>query len=197
VEAVEHPIPTEALVRPWRRATVVASLVAGVELVVLVFAGMALLARPFIDRATGGGAATAAKRTAAVAPGRAHPARRAHVVRPAKAREAARALAKEAAPAARPALAPARTPVAVLNGFGLRGAAAAAASRVRAHGYPVTSVANARKMGSPLSIVMYGPGLRPEGVRLARDLRIRVVGPLDGVRPGDLRGAKLVVVVGR
>lgn len=183
---MEHTVPPEVLVRPWRRATVVASLVAGVELIVLVFAGMALLAKPFINRAAGG---------AAAAPAAAKPAKAAHGAHAAVAVKA-RPLPKPA-PVGKPRLTPAHTPVAVLNGFGVRGAAAAAAARVRAHGYPVTSVANARKMDSPRSVVMYGPGLRADGVRLAHDLRIGVVGPLDGVRPGDLRGAKLVVLVGR
>ena len=190
---MERSVPSEVLVRPWRRATVVASLLAGVELIVLVFAGMALLAKPFINRAAGSSTATPAARRVA-APAAAKPAKAAHRARAAAAR--ARPLPKPA-PVGRPRLSRAHTPVAVLNGFGVNGAAGAAAARVRAHGYPVTSVANARKMGSPRSVVMYGPGLRAEGVRLAHDLRIGAVGPLDGVRAGDLRGAKLVVLVGR
>ena len=43
---------------------------------------------------------------------------------------------------------------------------------------------------------MYRAGRRPEAVRLARDLGIRMVSPLDGVRPRDLLGAQLAVVVG-
>ena len=192
---MEHSVPPEVLVRPWRRATVVASLVAGVELIVLVFAGMALLAKPFINRAAGGAVEKPAARRAVAAPTAAKPAKAAHRAHAAVTVKA-RPLPKPA-PVGKPRLVPAHTPVAVLNGFGVSGAAGAAAARVRAHGYPVTSIANARKMDSPRSVVMYGPGLRADGLRLARDLRIGVVGPLDGVRPSDLRGAKLVVLVGR
>ena len=45
---------------------------------------------------------------------------------------------------------------------------------------------------------MYRPGLRGEALRLARDLGLepgRAV-PLDGLRASQLRGAKLVLVVG-
>jgi hypothetical protein len=43
---------------------------------------------------------------------------------------------------------------------------------------------------------MYRAGFAPEALRLARDLGIRMVGPLDGIRSGQLGGAHAVVVVG-
>ena len=43
---------------------------------------------------------------------------------------------------------------------------------------------------------MYRPGRRPEALRLARDLGIRLVWPLDGLRPRQLHGAQLAVVLG-
>jgi hypothetical protein len=43
---------------------------------------------------------------------------------------------------------------------------------------------------------MYRIGRRPEALRLARDLRIGLVSPLDGLRPRDLLGAQVAVVVG-
>jgi hypothetical protein len=43
---------------------------------------------------------------------------------------------------------------------------------------------------------MYRTGRRAEGLRLARELGIRLVSPLDGLRARDLKGAKLAVVVG-
>jgi hypothetical protein len=46
------------------------------------------------------------------------------------------------------------------------------------------------------TLVMYRPGFGSEGARLARDLRIRVVSPLDGMSVGQLAGAHLVVVLG-
>ncbi len=86
--------------------------------------------------------------------------------------------------------------VTVLNGNGLAGAAAAQASRVRARGYVVGEVGNAPRTGYGRSVVMYRIGRRPEALRLARDLQIRLVSPLDGLRPRDLLGAQLAVVVG-
>ena len=88
------------------------------------------------------------------------------------------------------------TSVTVLNGSGVAGAAAAQASRVRARGYVVGEVGNAPRTGYGRSVVMYRIGRRPEALRLARDLRIRLVSPLDGLRPRDLLGAQVAVVVG-
>ena len=38
---------------------------------------------------------------------------------------------------------------------------------------------------------MYRPGFRAEGLRLARDLKVKVVGPLDGLPPSALTGGQL------
>jgi hypothetical protein len=46
------------------------------------------------------------------------------------------------------------------------------------------------------SIVMYRPGYEGEGRRLARDLGVRMVGPLDGMRPVQLHGAQAVLILG-
>ena len=43
---------------------------------------------------------------------------------------------------------------------------------------------------------MYRAGLNREGSRLAHELGIGIASPLDGLRPRDLHGAKLAVVVG-
>ena len=43
---------------------------------------------------------------------------------------------------------------------------------------------------------MYRPGLLLEARRLAREAGIRLVSPLDGLRIADLRGARLVVLLG-
>ena len=96
----------------------------------------------------------------------------------------------------RPLLPRGSVSVTVLNGNGLAGAAAAQASRVRARGYVVGQVGNAPRTGYGRSVVMYRIGRRPEALRLARDLRIQLVSPLDGLRPRDLLGAQLAVVVG-
>jgi hypothetical protein len=43
---------------------------------------------------------------------------------------------------------------------------------------------------------MYRKGFHAEGVRLARDLHVKIVGPLDGLAPSALRGAQLAIVLG-
>ena len=57
-------------------------------------------------------------------------------------------------------------------------------------------VGNAGKTTYSRSIVMYRRGYEGEGRRLAHDLGIRTVGPLDGMRPAQLHGAQAVVVLG-
>jgi hypothetical protein len=86
--------------------------------------------------------------------------------------------------------------VTILNGNGVSGAAASEASRVRARGYKVGVVGNAPRGSYGHSVVMYRAGRVREARRLARDLGIAIVSPLDGLRKGDLHGAKLAVVVG-
>jgi hypothetical protein len=43
---------------------------------------------------------------------------------------------------------------------------------------------------------MYRAGHEAEAKRLARDLKVKVVGPLDGMRPAELLGAHVALVVG-
>ena len=86
--------------------------------------------------------------------------------------------------------------VTILNGNGVSGAAASEASRVRARGYIVGRVGNAPRGSYGHSIVMYRAGRVREARRLARDLGVAIVSPLDGLRKGDLHGAKLALVVG-
>jgi hypothetical protein len=88
-----------------------------------------------------------------------------------------------------------KTSVLVLNGNGITGAAAAAASRIRARGYPVGATGNAAPSYGR-SVVMYRPGRLPEAKRLAADLGIGPVGPLDGITLRQLHRAQLVVVLG-
>jgi hypothetical protein len=57
-------------------------------------------------------------------------------------------------------------------------------------------VGNAPRSGYGRSVVIYRAGFRPEALRLGRDLGIRLVSPLDGLRVKNLAGAKLAVVVG-
>src|SRR5262245_28938812 len=88
-----------------------------------------------------------------------------------------------------------KTVVLVLNGNGRTGAAAAAASRVHGKGYKIGQITNAPERVSR-SIVMYKPGFAGEGRRLGKDLGVKLVTPLDGMRPKDLGRAQLVFILG-
>jgi hypothetical protein len=88
--------------------------------------------------------------------------------------------------------------VIVLNGNGINGAAAQAATIVRARGYRVTDTKNAPRTGYPTWRLMTAPGYAAEALRFARDLDLSKsrVGPLDGMTPKQLHGAKLVLILG-
>jgi hypothetical protein len=88
-----------------------------------------------------------------------------------------------------------KTVVLVLNGNGRTGAAASAAGRVQSRGYKIGAVPNAPRQVSR-SIVMYRPGFAGEGRRLGRDLGVRLVTPLDGMRAGQLGRAHVVFILG-
>jgi LytR cell envelope-related transcriptional attenuator len=174
---VDHPLPhPDALVRTWRFAALVATAIAALELLLLVVAGGALIA----------------KNAASPEPKRAAKSTR-RAAAPAKPKRQAVPVRRKAAP---PGIARTKVSVLVLNGNGRQGAAAAAASRVSRRGYRIRAVANAPRTDYPRSLVMYRRGFEGEGLRLARDLGVRAVGPLDGIRPGQLHGAHAVFVVG-
>jgi hypothetical protein len=169
---VEAPLTPDALIRPWRTATLVASLVAAVELVLLLGLAVLLLAKPLSH------AVRRHAEAAALAPAKKHVVITPKVV------------------IGLPKLMREQTGVAVLNGNGRSGAAATEASKLGSLGYHIRSTANARRQDYANTVVMYKRGLHAEGVRLARDLHIKVVGPLDGIGPAALHGAQLVIVVG-
>ena len=79
--------------------------------------------------------------------------------------------------------------VEVLNGNGVAGAAAIGSERVRRHQYLIAGTDNAPRTSFSRSIVMYRPGYEAEGRRLANDLKLKRVVPLDGMRARDLQGA--------
>jgi hypothetical protein len=89
----------------------------------------------------------------------------------------------------------AQTSVLVLNGNGRSGAATAGAARLAGLGYVVGGVGDAPRR-LPRTTIMYRPGFRGEAERLARDLHVRVVGPLDGMREEQLLGAHLALILG-
>ena len=167
--------------RPWRTATVVAGLIAIVEFVALVVLGAMLLAKPLshaVLRQAESAASSAPVKKAAVKVVKGTPAVPKHLG------------------AVKPKLARAHTGILVLNGNGRTGAASAEAATLQHLGYPPATTANAARHDYATTVVMYRPGLRIEGIRLARDLHVKVVGPLDGLRPAALHGAKLVVILG-
>jgi hypothetical protein len=167
----------DRMMQPWRTAAIVAVAVAAVELLVLVIVGGALLAKP-----STGSAARPAKTKVAASSSSTKKAAVTHTIH------------RAAAPAAH--LSRTKVTVLVLNGNGRQGAAASTASRVRGRGYKISGVANAPRSDFTRSLVMYRRGFEGEGRRLARDLGIGIVGPLDGLRTSQLHGANAVVVVG-
>ena len=119
-----------------------------------------------------------------------------HLKDAAVAEATAPAAVPEPPPVGQPSHARTNTSVLVLNGNGQTGAAAAEADRARARGYRISGIGDAKRTDYSRSIVMYRGGFRPEAARLARDLGIGVVGPLDGMKSRELLGAHLAVVVG-
>jgi hypothetical protein len=175
---VDHPLSApDTLVRPWRTAAYAAGAIAVVELLLLLVIGGGKLAGYVTDRVQ-----LAARESMVVTPAQVASA-------PRKAKAKAKA---SAAVAERPRT---KTAVMVLNGNGRTGAAAAAASRVQSRGYRIGEVTNAPRL-VPKSIVMYRPGFAGEGRRLAKDLGVKLVTPLDGMRASQLRGAHVVFVLG-
>jgi hypothetical protein len=157
---------------PWRARAFLAATIAVLELVVILVIGIALVARPLSHHIQ-----SAAERRA-VAPAPKH----ARAVKPAAPQHAM--------------LSRGETSVLVLNGNGRTGAAGAEADQVRNLGYLVNAVGNASRIGYTRTLVMYRPGYAAEGQRLARDAGIRLVTPLDGMRPSQLKGARIAIVVG-
>lgn len=153
---------------PWRTAALVAFGVAAVELALLLVVGLALLGKPLVF-GDGDGAKASGKSAAATK------------------------LTREPAVAK---LSRAETSVIVLNGNGSPGAASEKADLVRTRRYIVAGTGNAPRTNFARSVVMYRPAYRGEAERLARDFRIPRVAPLDGLRPADLQGAHIALIVG-
>ena len=155
---------------PWRTATIVASGVAAIELVALVILGVVLLAKPVSDHV----------RQAAEA----------KVMAPVKVKP------RPAPTVGAPKLSRAETSVIVLNGNGRAGAAAASADAVRRFGYTIGTVGNAPRSDFTRTLVMFRKGYQAEAARLAKDLDVKIVGPLDGLKTADMLGAHVALIVG-
>jgi LytR cell envelope-related transcriptional attenuator len=170
---VDHPLRAPDVVRPWRTAAYIAVAVAVVELLLLLLIGGGKLV---------GWASNHVELAA-----------QEHVLAPVKQAKPATTRKQAAAPVAtRPR---SKTVVRVLNGNGRTGAAASAAARVHSRGYRIGAVTNAPEL-VPRSIVMYKPGFAGEGRRLGRDLGVKLVTPLDGMRARDLGRAQVVFILG-
>ena len=166
---MQHAQPISASF-PWRGATLVVGAIAAVELAALIGIGAMQLAP---KRASA--AAAAAK--------------------PQPARPVAQA-PKIAAPPAHPLRARASVHVLVLNGNRVQGAASREAALLQSAGYHVAGAENAQRHDYAQSMVLYVPGWIKEARRLAHDTGIRMVAPVDGLRPAALRGSKTVVILG-
>jgi hypothetical protein len=173
---VDTPLTApDALIRPWRTATLIASLVAAIELVLLLGAGFLLLAKPLAHAMQKHAAATA------FAPVRKH---------------TATPVSHKKAPIGLPKLLRSETGVFVFNGNGRSGAASSEASKLSNLNYRVPGTGNAKRQDYATTVVMFKKGFQAEGVRLAHDMHVKIVGPLDGLKPSDLRGAQLAIVLG-
>ena len=152
---------------PWRTATLVVGTIAAAELVALVGIGAVHLAPK-------------------------HPAAAAKAIR-----TPPPVHVNKVAPLPSPPLR-ARTHVRVLilNGNGVQGAAATEAARLQSAGYRIGGAQNAQRHDYAQSMVLYVPGWIKEARRLAHDTGIRLVAPVDGLRPAALKGAQAVVILG-
>jgi hypothetical protein len=177
---VHHPASLSPP-QPWRAAAIVAAAIATLELLVLVVIGVAFGAKYLSDEAH----KAAVPASAASAP-----------AETAKSEPGPVAEGKPAETPAPPALSRRETSVLVLNGNGAQGAAGTASDQVRRRQYVVAGAANAPRSDFRRSIVMYRPGFEAEARRLAVDLKVNRVAPLDGLRIRDLQGAHLALIVG-
>jgi LytR cell envelope-related transcriptional attenuator len=155
---------------PWRGATLVVGAIAAVELAALI----------------GIGAVHLAPKHAAAAAAAAKPRHVRPVVH----------VPKVALPPAHPLRARASVHVLVLNGNLVQGAAARESALLQSAGYRIVGAANAQRHNYAQSMVLYVPGWIKEARRLAHDTGIRLVAPVDGLRPAALKGSKTVVILG-
>jgi hypothetical protein len=168
---------------PWRTATLVASAVATIELLGLIVVGAFVLAHPF-RHAAKHTTTTAAKATVV------HHAAMHRQVVPVPVKD------RVAAIPAHPLRARSLVRVLILNANGVQGAAHTEAARLQSLGYPIGGAANAPSHHYAQSMVMFMPGYLKEARRLAHDVGIRLVAPVDGLTPSTLSASRLVVLLG-
>ena len=172
---MDHP-STYGREVPWKTTALVAAALAAFELLFILVVGLALVGKAV----TGDGSPASASGEAP----------------PAKTATPAAKSAKPKPARARPTLSRNETSVIVLNGNGSPGAASDRADLVQTKGYLIAGTANAPRTDFARSVVMYRPGYRREAKRLATDFGVGRVAPLDGLRPSDLQGAHVALIVG-
>jgi hypothetical protein len=178
---VDHYAPTHELATPWRTRTLIVSGIAAAELLALVALAVVFLGKGWFQHERAAATRAAATKHAA-----------------AQAKTATtRPTTHHVTPPARPMLTRTQTGVLVLNGNGRDGAAGAEARLLRAHGYRVTAVGNAKRSDYAASIVMYRPGYGREAARLGHEFRIPIVSVVDGLLLSQLKGARAVLIVGK
>jgi len=155
---------------PWRTSTVVVGAIAIVELVALIAIGAAQLAPQRVHAK----AAAGAKPT----------------------RHAVASVRHIASLPSHPLRARDRVSVLVLNGNGVQGAASSTATRLHDIGYRIGAAQNAQRHDYAQSMVMYVPGWVKEARRLAHEMGVKLVAPVDGVVPGRLKGSQVVLILG-
>ena len=165
---------------PWRNAAFIAATVATVELLILLIVGIWLFGKFFSDEVS---KATDPQKVATAAVER-------------RLKDSGQLPSQKQAQQGPKVLPRDETSVLVLNGNGIGGAAAEAADEVRGQNYLIAATGNATRSDYPRSIVMFRPGFKTEAQRLARDLGLKRIGPLDGMRSRDLQGAHVALVVG-
>jgi LytR cell envelope-related transcriptional attenuator len=167
--------------QPWRNAAFIAATVATVELAILLVVGIIVFGKFFageVEKASDPVAVTQAavereKAAAATAPSKGN-----------------------GQPREQALLQRRKTSVIVLNGNGISGAAATAADGIRAQNYLIAATGNAPRTDFTRSVVMYRPGFEAEARRLARDIGVQRVSPLDGIRKQELQGAHIALIIG-
>jgi LytR cell envelope-related transcriptional attenuator len=175
---MDHPAEF-APVQPWRAAAMVATAVAAIELFILLLIAFVFGAKAFSDRTESATVAAIQREM----PSTASPAKQGKSGTPTDSK-ASRLLPRG------------KTSVVVLNGNGIAGAAATSADRAHSLHYIITATGNAPRTDFQRSLVMFRPGFKPAALRLAKDMDIKRVTPLDGVTKGDLQGAQLALIVG-
>ena len=178
---MDHSVEYEPL-QPWRAAAMIATGIAAVELFILLLIGFVLGAKAFSHKTETATMAAIKRQAPAAAQSQNTESTPAETTKK-----------KDQAPKVLPR---GRTSVVVLNGNGIPGAAAVSADKAHSLHYIVTATGNAPSTGFARSMVMFRPGFKPAAQRLAKDMGVKAVTPLDGITKGDLQGAQLALIIG-